>query len=61
MNPEKVWIINCSGGIDPRYGWFETKEDCEKKCNELNDYYQKAGANMWFKPYDIKKAVLKGV
>lgn len=50
----KIWVVNSSGGLDPRYGWFEIKEDCEKKCNELNKHCK--GTNMWFKAHGIEKA-----
>ncbi|MEA3602971.1 MULTISPECIES: hypothetical protein [Bacillus subtilis group] len=53
---ESIWVIISESGIVRRkYGWYETKEECDIKCRELGK--EKSAC---FLPYELKRALKKG-
>lgn len=36
---KEIWVVHSNIGIITDYGWFESEEDCLKKCAQLKNGY----------------------
>lgn len=52
---DKIWIINISGSLTSKYGWFDSKDECQERCDKLNEEH--SNSNMRFFPHEIMKGV----